>query len=137
MRQGEDDMRIGDRQQFFGPFGEPLVTLPAVALWAMPIAAGFILDHLMGAVIALLYELAEGGGAARADVPEGFPLLGRQHVSPAFQKLLPVLAEDIGDFQPMLTHRWRLSSLERSRARSWSASKGLLAACSRLIDTCR
>jgi hypothetical protein len=29
-----------------------------------------------------------------------------------------VLAEDIGDFQPMLVHRWRPSSLERSRAQS-------------------
>jgi len=56
----------------------------------MPIATGFELDHLMRAVIALLYELAEGGCAARDDVPEGFPLLGRQNAPPAVEELLPV-----------------------------------------------
>jgi hypothetical protein len=43
----------------------------------MPAAARFVLDHLMGTVIALLHELAERGRTACADVPEGFPLLGR------------------------------------------------------------
>jgi hypothetical protein len=71
----------------------------------MPIATRLELDHLMGAVIARLYILAEGSGAACADVPEGFPLLGRQDVSPAVEELLPVESEDIGDFQSMLGHR--------------------------------
>jgi hypothetical protein len=61
----------------------------------------------MGAVVALLYELAQRGGAARADVPEGLSLLRGEQVSPTIQKCLPVLSEDIGDFQPMLSHRWR------------------------------
>jgi len=38
--------------------------------------------------------------------------LGRQHVSPAIEELLPVLSEDIGDFQPLLAHRCRPSSLD-------------------------
>ena len=91
----------------------------------------------MGAVIALLYEFAERGRAARADVPEGFPLLGRQHVSPAVEELLPVLSEDIGDFQPMLAHRCRPLSWERSMGRNCNASKGLLAACRRFRETWR
>jgi hypothetical protein len=77
-------------------------------------------------VIALLHKLPKRCGAARADVPEGFPLLGRQHISPAGEEPLPVLSENIGHFQAMLVHRWRPASLERVMERSWSASKGLL-----------
>jgi hypothetical protein len=83
MGHSEDHMRIGDLQKFVCSGCQPLVTRPAVTLGTMPMATGLELDHLMGAVIALLYILAEGGGAARDDVAEGFPLLGRQDVSPA------------------------------------------------------
>jgi len=112
MGHSEDHMRIGDLQKFVCSGCQPLVTRPAVTLGTMPMATGLELDHLMGAVIALLYILAEGGGAAGDDVPEGFPLLGRQDVSPAVEELLPVESEDIGDFQLMPGHRWRRSSLE-------------------------
>ena len=53
----------------------------------------------MGAVVALLNVTAEGSRAARADIPESLPLLGRQHVSPAIEEFLTVLTEDVGDFQ--------------------------------------
>ena len=118
-------MRICDRQKFVCSGRQPLVARPAVTLGTMPIATGLELDHLMGAVIALLYKLAEGGGAARDDVPEGFPLLGRQDVSPAVEELLPVESEDIGDFQSMLTHRCRQSSLEWKMGWNESESRGL------------
>src|SRR5579872_2622818 len=84
--QGEDDVRIRNWQEFLSPVGKPLVACPAVAFGAVPIATRSVLDHLMRAVIALLNELAERGRAARADVPEGFPLLGRQHISPAVEE---------------------------------------------------
>lgn len=118
-------MRICDRQKFVCSGRQPLVARPAVTLGTMPIATGLELDHLMGAVIALLYKLAEGGGAARDDVPEGFPLLGRQDVSPAVEELRPVESEDIGDFQSMLTHRCRGSSLEWKMGWNESESRGL------------
>jgi hypothetical protein len=111
-------MTVGDGQKFLGPSRQPLVTLPAVALGAVPVAARLVFDHFMGTVIALLNELAERGSAARADIPEGLPLLGRQHVSPAVQELLPVLTEDIGDFQSVLVHRCRTLSWERSLGRN-------------------
>src|SRR3954454_3220314 len=90
----------------------------------------------MGAVVALPYVCAKGGGAARADIPERLPLLGRQYISPALEEFLTVLAEDIGDFQPGFRHRFRPSA-EYSTPFSWSASKGLGAARNRCMDTRR
>ena len=43
-----------------------------------------------------------------------------------------MLAEDIGDFQPMFFHHRRPPSLARSIGLSWSASKGPRVAWSRL-----
>ena len=92
---------------------------------------------LMGTMIALLDLGAEGGGTACADVSECFTLLGRQHVSPAIQKFLTVLAEDIGDFKPTGCHRCRPSSQRYSIGFSCSASNGLGTFFIRARDTRR
>ena len=55
MRQGEDHMAIGNGQDLLRPCGKPLVARPAVALWTVPVAARSVFNHLMGAVVALLY----------------------------------------------------------------------------------
>ena len=108
MRQRENNVAIRYRQDLRGPITQPLISRPAVALGAMTVTARPICDLLMPAVIALLHLRAEcGGAAARADVSECLPLLGRQYISPAMEELLTVLAEDIGDFQPMFRHRRR------------------------------
>ena len=98
MRQRKDHVAIRYRQNLGGPITQPFIPCPAVALGAMAIAARPVCNLLMGAMITLLHLGAEGGGTARADVSECLALLRRQHVSPAMQKLLTVLAEDIGDF---------------------------------------
>jgi hypothetical protein len=67
----------------------------------MAVAARSVCNLLMRAMITLLHLDAERGGTARADVSECLALLWRQYVSPAIQELLTVLAEDIGDFQPV------------------------------------
>jgi hypothetical protein len=59
--------------------------------------------------IASLYMCAEGRGTACADVPEYAPLLLGERMSPGGEEFLLVLTKDIGDFKPMLHHRWRLS----------------------------
>jgi hypothetical protein len=56
-------------------------------------------------VVALLEVGAEGGGTAGADVSEGSALRGVEPVPPAPKELLFVLAKDIGDFEPMFSHR--------------------------------
>ena len=105
----ENHVRVGNRQNVFGAGRKPLVPFPRVAFGTVAVAARLVFDHLMRAVVALLYELAECGGAARTDVPEGFPLLVAQRVPPAVEEGPPVLSEDIGDFQPMLLQRCRWS----------------------------
>jgi hypothetical protein len=47
-----------------------------------------------------------------ADVPERLDLLPRQRVAPAFEELLSVLSENIGDFRPMFGHFCRPLSFE-------------------------
>jgi len=79
----------------------------------------------MTAVIALLYLGAECGGTTGADVSECLALPGRQHISPAIQEFLTVLAEDIGDFQPMFRHRRRPSPSDSTIAMTWILSNGL------------
>ena len=91
----------------------------------------------MTAMITLLYLGTECGGAARADVSECLALLGRHYMIPAFQELLTVLSEDIGDFQPMLCHRCRPSSQRYSIGFSCSASNGLGTFFIRARDTRR
>ena len=92
----------------------------------MAISARVVYDALVRASITLLDVMnAEFSGAARDDVPEGLPLLGRQDVSPAVEELLPVESEDIGDFQSMLGHLWRRSSLEWKIGWNESESRGL------------
>src|SRR5258706_5447430 len=129
-------MSIRNGQNLLRPGGQPLVPCPAVTLRAMPVAARSVFNRLMGAVVALLYVGAEGGGTARADIPESLPLLGRQHVSPAIEEFLTVLAEDIGDFQPGFRYLLRPSA-EYSTDCSGSASKGLGSAWRRFMDTRR
>jgi hypothetical protein len=75
-----------------------------MALGTVPVATGLVFDHLVRTVIALLHEFAELGGTACADVAENLALLVSQHAAPTVEEFLSVLSEDIGDFQPMLTH---------------------------------
>ena len=91
----------------------------------------------MEAVVALLQVSAESGGSACADVSECSALMGIQPMPPRPEELLFVLTKDIGDFEPMLGHRCRPSSLDRSIGFSWSASKGLGVAWRRAVDTRR
>ena len=130
-------MGIGNRQNLAGAVGEPAVTGTAVAFGAVAVAAGAILGELMGAVIALPQVSAEGGGSACADVAERLTLLAREHVAPAVEEFLPVAAEDIGDFQSLLAHRWRALSTDRSMGFTGRESKGLGAACRCLVETWR
>ena len=63
-------------------------------------------------MVALPDVRAEGGGAACGDVTECLALLARENIGPAVEEFLSVLAEDIGDFQPIGGHRCRTGSAE-------------------------
>ena len=62
----------------------------------------------MSARVASLHKLhmaAERGGAAVADCVEGLSLMCADYMTPFREELLFVGAEDIGHFEPMLSHR--------------------------------
>ena len=84
----------------------------------------------MSARIALLHILhmaAESGRTAVADRFEGFSLMSAEHVAPLREELFFVGAEDIGHFEPMLSHRSGGTVLAaRTRSSEPSISSGLL-----------
>jgi len=79
----------------------------------------------MAAPITLFEVTAERRGAARADVTKSFMLLWRDRVSPLRQKLLLMLANDIGYFEPMFGHLRRPSPSGRCGLFSLRRSRGL------------
>lgn len=107
--QREDQVKIGYRKKFLGAFVKPLLPRAELTLWAMSIPARVVGDYGMAALIALFEVTAEGRRAARADVAKSFMLLWRDRVSPLRQKLLLMLANDIGYFEPMFGHLRRPS----------------------------
>ena len=72
-RQGEDDVEIGNRQQFRRPIGEPLCARQPLALRAVPVAAGIVGDACP-AVVTLLDMAAERRRPAPHDCAHDAPL---------------------------------------------------------------
>ena len=86
----------------------------------------------MSAPITLLNVAAEGGGPAVAKIPQRFPLLAREDVIPASQKIALVSADYIGQFQPMVLHH----SIG-TRGSDSSDSSGLVVARTVTSASCR
>jgi hypothetical protein len=100
-----------------------------------PHKAGVIGDYLVRAMIALLNVAAQRNSPANTDVAEGFPLLWGDGVSPALQKLLSMLTEDIGHLEPMLVHLLLPSPSVVRISRSSRLSRGLGVAWSFCSET--
>ena len=95
----------------------------------------------MPARIALLHVLhmaAESGRTAVANRFESFSLMRTEYVSPLREELFFVRAEDIGHFEPMLSHRSGGTVLAaRTRSSAPSISSGLFVERMVLSETCR
>ena len=81
----------------------------------------------MSARIALLHILhmaTEGGGAAVADCFESLSLMRPDYVTPFREELFFVGAEDIGHFEPMISHGF-FGTEERIRSIESRLSRGL------------
>ena len=95
----------------------------------------------MPALIALFHILhmaTEGSRAAVANRCEGLSLLGIEDLSPLREELSFVGAENIGHFEPMLTHRFRETGRAGwSRLRESSSSIGLFVERMVLAARCR
>ena len=80
---------------------------------------------------------AQCGRAAQADIAQHLPLLVRQCGTPALKELMLMGMEDIGHFEPMLTHAVRFPPWAVRVSRMGKSSSGLAVACSLASETCR
>ncbi len=105
LRQCKHDVEVRVHgQQFRFPFREPLSASGSLALRTAPIGTRVVHGDAMPAVV-LLHMAAQDRCSAVANILEGFSLLARQHLSPSRPKIVFVYAENIGQFEPMFTHR--------------------------------
>src|SRR5277367_5325156 len=136
-RYGEDDMRVGHRQQACGLFHEPAVAGRGLTLGTVPVAAGVVSDSLIAAAIAPFKVGAEGRRSASADIAQHLPLLVRESMAPALKELVLVSVEDIGHFEPMSGHAVLFPPCTVRMSRMGRSSSGLAVACSLASETCR
>jgi hypothetical protein len=98
-------------------------------------------DDSMPARIALLHILhmaAESGRTAVADGLASFSLMSAEHVAPLCEELFFVGAEDVGHFEPTLSHRSGGMALATgTRSSEPSVSSGLLVEQTALSERCR
>jgi hypothetical protein len=94
---GEDNVEVQYWKQVLFPRLDPLLFLQKLALWAMPVSAGIVRDHLFAAVIALIHVAALIGGAAGFNRPHGAETVRGHGMSAPV--LWTVLAEDVRDFE--------------------------------------
>jgi hypothetical protein len=72
--QGEDNMDVGDRQEFVLASRDPLIAGSALAFWAMPIAATVERDGAIAAARALVAVPAQSRRATTCDGTEDFAM---------------------------------------------------------------
>jgi hypothetical protein len=105
VRHGEDHVKVTCRKQFLLSRGEPALASLALALRAMPVAAGVIRDdgRTIAAFLAALRTRIEMAAQRRspaiADGAERFQLLIAKTGSIAVQKTIALRVEDIGHLQ--------------------------------------
>ena len=105
VRDGEDDVKVLDRQQFaLAPF-QPLCPGQILALGTMAIATRVVTDALMGAVAASFHMPAQGRRAATLDGAHQLMLIHRHSMLLAIT--CSVRPEDVGHFKGSLSHLTR------------------------------
>jgi hypothetical protein len=130
--QREHYVKIGDRQEFRLPLRQPAGASRGLAFWAVAIPTRVIQEDTISAPVALPEMATQGRGPAVANVFQRSPLWAGQHVVPASQEILLMSAEDIGQFQPMIVHRWIAV-----RSSDSNQSNGLMVERTLTSATCR
>jgi hypothetical protein len=123
-------MEVFDGQQLRLSGLHPLRRGGGLALGAVAVAARVIGDPLMPALVACLDVSAQRSGPAGRDVVQGAATLGRERVAVLFEEGMPMFAEDIGHFEPMLRHGWGRPSIGGA-----SRSSGLCVASRATAET--
>jgi len=113
-RQGEDQMKIGHRQQLGLALDQPLDGRCPLTLRAVPVAAGIVSDADLAAALTLLDVAAQSGGAAGFDGGHDAPLVAAEVIGMGVAVSSTVAAEDVrhlkgrahaGRFSPMRSVR--------------------------------
>ena len=125
--QREDDMEILAVQQFVPALGDPGGAGGALALGAVAVAAGTVAVAAVPAAVALLDLAAEGGGAAFLDGGHDTPLQGGQGMAATCAEGVPVVLEDIRDFESRAGHRAVRDATSAAGCGRGSRSSGLVA----------
>jgi hypothetical protein len=139
VRQGEDNMDIGDCQEFILASRDPFIAGSALALGAMPIAATVKGDGAIATSRALVAVPAQCRRATACDGPEDFAVGPVDPTAVVLDEAIALCANDIGHLEGWPGHfffslreRWMWSRLESARV-----SSGLVTACRCLGDRCR
>src|SRR5271170_5177713 len=103
-RQREDDMEVGNREQFGLACRHPLAYCRALALRAVPVAAAVVGDRGVGAVLAARDMSAEGCRAAALDGAHHLELEQANVTAVGMTPRGPVVAEDVRDLQSWTGH---------------------------------
>jgi len=120
--EGEDEMEGTGGKEFGLLFIEPAGFGEGLALGAVARAAGVVGGVLKTAGVALVQVAAELSGAAAFDGAHDLEVLRRQGVCAAV--LVPMLAEDVGQFVAGFSRRRSVSGGQHGAYRS-SESRGL------------
>src|SRR5712672_2235112 len=103
-RQREDDVEVGDRQQFGLARRHPLARCRALALRAVPVAAAVVGDRGVGAVLAARDVSAEGCRTAVLDGAHHLELEQADVTAVGMTPRGPVVAENVRDLQSWTGH---------------------------------
>ena len=106
-RHGEDDMKIGNGQQFGAAICKPSEARQTLALRAMPIAAGIVGDADLAAILAPLDMTAERRRSACLDRGHDLALIEGEPVALRSAKRVAVAAKNVRHLQ-LRTHARRL-----------------------------
>ncbi len=119
-RKREDDMDVGDRQEFATPRLQPTVASGGLTLGTVPIPAGIVRDGTIPAAGTLIPMPAQGGGAAALDGRQHFEMLAGDPATTRFDESLSRHPDEIGHLQRRPTHLFvsgRLVFLHRGSQR--------------------
>jgi hypothetical protein len=109
-RQREHHVIVRHRQQLGLAVGEPLLRSGALALRAMPVAAGVVGDRFIGAVLASRDMAAESCRAAALDRRHHLHLVEVDMAGIGFAPYRAMAAEDIRNLQSRARHKRRASA---------------------------
>jgi hypothetical protein len=93
---GEDDVKIGDRQQFLTPLLQPCRGILAVAFGATTVATGVVDIMLLATVITLQQVPSQDFCATVADIFDRPPMAGEQIRPEPVQVSTAIPPKDIG-----------------------------------------